>query len=68
MDLIPNGKEYYRFNGSLTTPPCSEGVRWIVMSQPLEISQKQIEMFMKAMGNHSNNRPIQPANARPVLR
>ncbi len=65
--LIPSTKEYYRFNGSLTTPPCSEGVTWLVISAPLELSQEQIDLFTKAMGGHANNRPIQPTNARPVL-
>jgi carbonic anhydrase len=60
------GGDYYRFNGSLTTPPCSEGVRWLVMKAPVPASREQIEAFAHVI-HHANNRPIQPVNARPVL-
>ncbi|MBR9786729.1 MAG: carbonic anhydrase [Vibrionaceae bacterium] len=63
--LIPSDKDYYRFNGSLTTPPCSEGVRWLVIKDPQTISAEQIKKFEKAMGE--NNRPVQPLNARLIL-
>jgi carbonic anhydrase len=65
--LLPKERDYYRFNGSLTTPPCSEGVRWFVIKRPATASQAQIEQFSKAVGV-VNNRPIQPTNARAVLR
>ncbi|HHH39322.1 MAG TPA: carbonic anhydrase family protein [Sedimenticola sp.] len=65
--LLPADRDYYRFNGSLTTPPCSEGVVWVVMKQPVTVSQEQIGKFTHAM-HHPNNRPIQPVNARPVLK
>ena len=64
-DLLPSSLEYYRFNGSLTTPPCSEGVRWFVLKTPVEVSAKQIKAFEKVMGK--NNRPLQPINARVIL-
>ena len=64
--LLPAKLDYYRFNGSLTTPPCSEGVRWLVLKQPVTASKAQIEAFTALMGG-SNNRPVQPVNARPVL-
>ena len=64
--LMPAAKDYYRFNGSLTTPPCSEGVRWIVLKQYATASKAQIEKFTHVLG-HANNRPVQPLNARPVL-
>ena len=67
MQLLPVSKNYYRFNGSLTTPPCTEGVRWLVMKSPLSVSQAQVEQFSKAIG-HSNNRPVQAVNARPLLK
>ncbi|EJI1384241.1 carbonic anhydrase [Vibrio alginolyticus] len=63
--IIPSDKDYYRFNGSLTTPPCSEGVRWFVMKEAQTISPEQIKFFSEVMGK--NNRPIQPLNARMVL-
>ena len=66
-DLLPGTTDYYRFNGSLTTPPCSEGVWWLVMKHPQSISEEQVEAFAEAV-HHANNRPVQPANARPVLR
>jgi carbonic anhydrase len=64
--LLPAERAYYRFNGSLTTPPCSEGVWWLVMKKPSTASKAQVEQFSKTMG-FANNRPIQPVNARPVL-
>lgn len=64
--LLPENRDYYRFSGSLTTPPCSEGVRWLVMKQPVEVSQAQIDAF-KAVVHHPNNRPVQPLNGRVVL-
>jgi carbonic anhydrase len=60
--LLPKERDYYRFNGSLTTPPCSEGVHWFVIKQPATASKAQIEQFSNAVG-FANNRPIQPANA-----
>jgi len=65
--LLPKDKSYYRYNGSLTTPPCSEGVRWIVFKKPLQMSKEQLEKFRKVMGV-DNNRPVQPINARKVLK
>lgn len=64
--LMPSNRDYYRFNGSLTTPPCSEGVRWLVMKDPVSASKQQIQIFAKTM-HGPNNRPVQPTNARPVL-
>jgi len=64
--LMPDDKAYYRFNGSLTTPPCTEGVTWLVMKQPVTASKQQIENFTHVM-HHHNNRPVQPVNARTIL-
>ena len=64
-ELFPKNRDYYRFDGSLTTPPCSEGVRWFVFKEPVEISKEQLKLFEKIMGE--NNRPTQPINARKVL-
>lgn len=66
-DLLPNEADYYRFNGSLTTPPCSEGVWWLVMKQTGNVSAEQIAQFADTIG-FANNRPTQPVNARPILR
>lgn len=67
MDLLPANKAYYRYNGSLTTPPCSEGVRWMVMKNPVEISRAQGKKFHSTM-RVDNNRPVQPLNARLILK
>ncbi|PHR83297.1 MAG: carbonic anhydrase [Colwellia sp.] len=64
--LLPKEKSYYRFNGSLTTPPCTEGVRWFVLKDTIEASKAQIDKFSKVMGTNTN-RPTQPINARIVL-
>lgn len=63
--LLPRDREYYQFNGSLTTPPCTEGVRWYVMQEHQTSSKEQTEMLHAVMGN--NNRPTQPLNARVIL-
>lgn len=64
--LLPKNSHYYRFNGSLTTPPCTEGVRWLVLKDSITASKSQIDAFQKLMG-HPNNRPIQPINARELI-
>lgn len=61
--LLPSKPEYYRYSGSLTTPPCSEGVTWLVMTEPMEVSKAQVEKFHSLMGGDTN-RPVQPVNAR----
>lgn len=65
--LLPRKRAYYRYSGSLTTPPCSEGVLWLVMKDPVTASKAQIEAFEHVM-HHPNNRPVQPANARAILK
>jgi len=65
-NLVPQEHGYYRFNGSLTTPPCTEGVRWLVMKNFATASKEQIEKFSHTM-HHPNNRPVQPLNARVIL-
>ena len=65
--LLPANRDYYRLNGSLTTPPCTEGVLWLVLKQPALASPAQIEALTKMLPG-PNNRPLQPLNARIVLR
>jgi len=62
--LLPQPLGYYTFDGSLTTPPCSEGVTWYVLKAPQEISAGQIETFTKLYPH--NARPIQPSNGRAI--
>ena len=62
-NLLPEDIDrYYRYQGSLTTPPCSEIVTWLVLKLPVEISKLQIGRFLKIIGN--NARPVQPLNNR----
>jgi carbonic anhydrase len=63
--LLPSVRTTYRYDGSLTTPPCSEGVKWIVMTTPIELSRDQIGAFTRLITG--NNRPTQPLNGRPVI-
>jgi carbonic anhydrase len=62
--LLPAGRASYRFDGSLTTPPCSEGVKWVVLAQPVQLSAAQIAAFKAVVDN--NNRPTQPLNGRAI--
>lgn len=66
-DLLPANRDYFRFSGSLTTPPCTEGVRWLVLKSPATASAEQIDSLAKAIGV-GNNRPIQAHFGRPILR
>jgi carbonic anhydrase len=63
-DLLPSKHGYYKFVGSLTTPPCSEGVRWQVLKQPVEVSKAQVAAFHALY--KMNARPVQPLNGRVV--
>ena len=65
-NLLPPTREYYAYSGSLTTPPCSEGVAWIVLKTPVELSAEQIERFKERVGPITN-RPVQPHNSRLIL-
>lgn len=63
-ELLPAKRSYYNFAGSLTTPPCSEGVNWFVMTTPVEASKAQFKRF--AALYPMNARPTQPVNGRPI--
>lgn len=63
-DILPADKSCYAFAGSLTTPPCTEGVRWYVFSQPVEMSADQLKAFQKLYKD--NYRPVQPLNERRI--
>ena len=64
--LVPRDPGYDTYPGSLTTPPCSEGVRWFVLLDPMQASQAQIEHFIAATGGGVTNRPVQPVGTRVV--
>lgn len=63
--VLPTNRKSFRYFGSLTTPPCSEIVRWIVLENPVELSKAQIEQFRQIFP--MNARPIQPLNRRFLL-
>ena len=63
-ELLPKDMRYYQFMGSLTTPPCSEGVLWMVLKQPVTASREQIRLFSQLFPN--NARPTQALNGRVV--
>lgn len=63
--LLPVDQTTYRYNGSLTTPPCTEGVSWFVMASPVEMSKAQIDAFRQIYDD--NNRPVQPLDGRQLV-
>ena len=63
--LLPGEHNYYTFPGSLTTPPCTENVTWVVLTEPVTVSEEQVEVFAKLYPG--NARPVQPLNGRKVL-
>jgi carbonic anhydrase len=65
-ELVSQVNEYFRYNGSITTPPCSEGVSWVVLKTPMTASTAQVEAFKKVMQTQ-NNRPMQELNGRFVV-
>ena len=65
MDLLPANTHHFSYHGSLTTPPCSEGVQWVVLKTPIEISTVQAERFITTIG--ANARPLQPLREREIL-
>ena len=64
-NMLPIDHSYYHYVGSLTTPPCTEGVEWFVMKHPREASKEQIEKIRSLMPPN-NYRPIQPKNNRII--
>ncbi len=65
MKVLPKNREhFYAYGGSLTTPPCTEGVQWIVIKEPIELSKAQIDRFMRAYGPIA--RPVQPLGNREI--
>jgi len=65
--------QFYSYDGSLTTPPCTEGLRWSVLKQVMNISKRQLEIFTKHLamddtfaGGNGNNRALQDINERTL--
>jgi len=69
--LLPENRSFFSFEGSLTTPPCSEGVKWFVFEHPIEMSAEQIaafrELFQEEGNLYDTNRPVQALNGRDIL-
>lgn len=63
--IVPKNGGYFRYMGSLTTPPCSEGLTWTVHKQPVEASVEQIQKFAALFPN--NARPVQKRNRRFLI-
>lgn len=63
-DFLPEKHGYYNYQGSLTTPPCTEIVTWYILKDPTSISPQQVQTFKKYYSN--NARPVQPLNDRKV--
>lgn len=63
-DFLPGDRNYYAFDGSLTTPPCSESVKWYVLKNPIEASPAQIARFARLYPDDA--RPVQPQNGRQI--
>lgn len=66
LDSLPENRAFYTYQGSLTTPPCSETVNWLVMKTPLTVSKAQVEKFAKLFGGPTN-RPVQALNGRLIV-
>ena len=62
--LIPTKRNYYTFPGSLTAPPCTEGVLWLVLKSPIQVSKEQLAGFGTLYKN--NVRPVQAVNNRLI--
>lgn len=64
LRLLPRDRSYFTYSGSLTTPPCSEGVRWLVLKKPVTLSSAQLSRFKDFYS--FNARPVQALNGRKV--
>ena len=62
--LLPASRDSFEYQGSLTTPPCSEGVKWLISVEHIELSTGQLLEFARRLG--TNNRPVQGLNGRHV--
>ncbi len=63
-EMLPARRDYYTYMGSMSSPPCSEGVLWLVMKQPVQASPAQMALFSRLYP--LNARPIQPGNGRII--
>ena len=64
--LLPENQTSFHYEGSLTTPPCTEDVKWIVLEEPIEMSKEQVQAFQQIFPD--NHRPVQPLNEREIIK
>ncbi len=64
LTLLPKQTTAYRYSGSLTTPPCTESVTWVIMTEPVTLPSAQLSHYKKLLNN--NNRPLQKLNKRTI--
>ena len=64
-DMLPKKLGYYRYSGSLTTPPCAETVEWLLLTNPITVAEADVAAFAKLYP--LNARPVQRENRRYVL-
>ena len=63
-EILPENTQHYTYSGSLTTPPCSEGVQWLVLTEPIKVSEESLKKFSAIIG--PNARPVQPLGDRHI--
>lgn len=63
--LLPQVQTFVYYKGSLTTPPCTEDVQWVILEQPIEMSKEQVDIFRGIFPD--NHRPVQPLNEREII-
>ena len=66
LDMLPEVQTTFRYSGSLTTPPCTEGVNWLLMTTPVELSNQQLTA-LDSLFEAGNNRPVQPLHDRTLI-
>jgi carbonic anhydrase len=66
LNILPDKLEYLYYPGSLTTPPCSEGVLWYILNKAIPISKKQVSQFKELID--FNSRPVQPIHERKIYK
>lgn len=73
-DLLPSDHSFFTYTGSLTTPPCTESVRWFVLTHPVDVTSGMLQQFHSLIGQFpgyngysNNNRPVAPLNGRTIL-